>query len=337
MTNPDLIPVPFAANGDKNTIPLDRIASDPVYMATWLNGFPSDTRIPEDIGGEAPDGLDFNGLFNALSQAVVFLQRGNNYQFDDGLSPYPLGALVRSDDYLTTFQSTISSNPNNPNSNMTGWKIYSGNGFVIDNLTTDDSGKPVSAKQGKILQDTKISRTLVTTPINADTENTTGVRIINGLGNTNLPLNTYGALNVYSNENFAIGALRVYQTFQPDIFSDLFFRKWDGAFWSAWERAVKFSEKNTEAFGVGQTQQWLTPWRFANTTYINSTGKPIEVRIYVKGGVSSVGNTVQVGGVDIYVFDVHSTMTASFCFTVQAGETYRINGTATINSWSELR
>ena len=182
---------------------------------------------------------------------------------------------------------------------------------------------------GKVIVGTR----LVTTPINADTENTTGVRIINALGNTNLPFDAYGALNVYSNENFAIGALRVYQTFQPDIFSDLFFRKWDGWSWSAWGRSVKFSE----AFGVGQTQQWLTPWRFANTTYINSTGRPIEVRIYVKGGVSSVGNTVQVGGVDIYEFEVNSSINAPFCFTVQAGETYRINATSTINSWSELR
>lgn len=186
---------------------------------------------------------------------------------------------------------------------------------------------------GKVIVGTRI----VTTPIDANLENTTGVRIINELGNTNLPFDTRGVLSVYSNEIFVAGALRVYQTFQPDIFSDLFFRKWDGASWSAWDRSVKFSEKNTEAFGVGQTQQWLTSERFANTTYTNSTGRPIEVRIYVRGGVSSAGNTIQVGGVDIYVFDVHSTMTASFCFTVRAGETYRINGTSAINSWSELR
>ena len=186
---------------------------------------------------------------------------------------------------------------------------------------------------GKVIVGTR----LVTTPIDVNYENTTGVRIINVLGNTNLPLNVYGALNVYSNENFAIGALRVYQTFQPDIFNDLFFRKWDGVSWSAWDRSVKFSEKNTEAFGVGQTQQWLTSARFANTTYINSTGKPIEVRIVVNGSVSSTGNTVQVGGVDIYVFNVHTNMSAPFCFTVQAGQTYRINVATTINSWSELR
>ena len=186
---------------------------------------------------------------------------------------------------------------------------------------------------GKVIVGTRI----VTTPIDVNIENTTGVRIINELGSINLPFDTRGVLGVYSNEIYVDGALRVYQTFQPESFSDLFFRKWDGVVWSAWERAVKISEKNTEAFGVGQTQQWLTSGRFANTTYTNSTGKPIEVRIYVRGGVSSAWNTVQVGGVDIYVFDVHSTMTASFCFTVQAGETYRINGTSAINSWSELR
>ena len=191
----------------------------------------------------------------------------------------------------------------------------------------------VTTVGGKVIVGTRI----VTTPIDVNYEYTTGVRIINGLGNTNLPFEWYGVLNVYSNEIFVAGALRVYQTFQPDIFNDLYFRKWDGASWSAWDRSVKFSEKNTEAFGVGQTQQWLTSARFANTTYTNSTGRPIEVRIYVKGGVSSSWNTVQVGGVDIYVFDVHSTMTAAFCFTVRAGETYRINGTATFNSWSELR
>lgn len=90
-------------------------------------------------------------------------------------------------------------------------------------------------------------------------------------------------------------------------------------------------------FGVGQVQQRFTSGRLANTTYTNSTGKPIEVRILVNGGVSSTGNTIQVGGVDIYEFDVHTNMSAPFCFTVLAGQTYRINVTSTINSWSEVR
>ena len=156
MANPDLILIPFAQDGDKNTIPLELGIGDPVYRASLKAGFPPDTRIPKDIGGEPPDGLDFNGILNVLSQAIVFMQKGNAYQFDSNLAPYPIGALVRSNDDLTTFQSTIALNSNNPNSNMAGWRIYNGSGFIVDNLTTNDSAKALSAAQGKVLQDKKL-------------------------------------------------------------------------------------------------------------------------------------------------------------------------------------
>ena len=158
MPNPDLIPEPFAQSGDKNTIPLERAIADPVYRASWRAGFPPDTRLPKDVGGEAPDGLDFNGLFNALSQAVVFLQKGNAYQFDVSIAPYPIGALVRSNDNLTTYQSTVPNNSNNPNSNMTGWRIYNGSGLIVDNLTTNDATKVASARTVKELNDSKLSK-----------------------------------------------------------------------------------------------------------------------------------------------------------------------------------
>jgi len=162
MPNPDLIPVPFAQDGQKNSIPLERAIADPSYRAAWTDGFPPDTRIPEEVGGEAPDGLDFNGLFNALSQAVVFLQKGNAYQFDASMAPYPIGALVRSNDNLTTYQSTIAANSNNPNTNMTGWRVYNSSSFVVDNLTTNDTGKALSANMGKSIADSFNSTRAVT-------------------------------------------------------------------------------------------------------------------------------------------------------------------------------
>lgn len=157
MPNPDLIPEPFAQSGDKNPIPLERAISDPIYRASWKAGFPPDTRIPKDLGGEAPDGLDFNGVLNALSQAIVFLQKGNAYKFDASLTPYPIGALVRSNDGLRTFQSTVPANNNNPNSNMSGWRLYNGSGFVVNNLTSTATDSALSAAQGKVLQDNKIA------------------------------------------------------------------------------------------------------------------------------------------------------------------------------------
>ena len=156
MPNPDLILMPFAQDGEKNIIPLELGIGDPVYRASLKVGFPPDTRIPKDIGGEAPDGLDFNGILNVLSQAIVFMQRGNGYQFDVNLAPYPIGALVRSNDDLTTFQNTEPLNSNNPNSNMTGWRVYNGSGLIVDNLTTNDSARALSAARGKALQDNKL-------------------------------------------------------------------------------------------------------------------------------------------------------------------------------------
>ena len=193
MTNPDLIPEPFAQSGDKNPIPLERAISDPIYRASWKVGFPPDTRLPKDVGGEAPDGLDFNGVLNALSQAVVFLQKGNAYQFDASLAPYPIGALVRSNDNLTTYQSTVPNNSNNPNSNMTGWRVYNGSGFIVDNLTTNDSAKALSAKQGKALQDNKLGKTEnAVSATKLQTARTINNVLFDGTSDINLPLLGYG-------------------------------------------------------------------------------------------------------------------------------------------------
>ena len=217
MPNPDLIPEPFAQSGDKNPIPLERAIADPIYRASWKAGFPPDTRLPKDLGGEAPDGLDFNGVLNILSQAVVFLQKGNAYQFDVSMAPYPVGALVRSNDNLTTYQSTVVSNSNNPNSNMTGWRIYNGSGFVVDNLTTDDGNKTLSAKQGKVLQDNKLDKTenasSATKLFTPRTIALTGAVVGNAIfdGTANISISTTagtGTIQAYANYNGVTNAMR---------------------------------------------------------------------------------------------------------------------------------
>ena len=303
MPNPDLIPKPFAQDGNKNTIPLERAISDPVYRASWKAGFPPNTRLPKDVGGEAPDGLDFNGVLNILSQAVVFLQKGNAYQFDASLAPYPIGALVRSNDNLTTYQSTVPNNSNNPNSNMTGWRIYNGSGFIVDNLTTNDSAKALSAKQGKTLQDNKLEANKVSAA--------NGVASLDA--NTKVPVS-----QLPNASTTAIGAVQLNNTLTSVSTSQA-------------ATAAQAKALNDMMLGVGQTWLNLTSSRLPNTTYTNNTGRPIQVMINYNFGQSG---SIVLGGVELPMVDGDAY--SFFNFIIPNGSTYRINGGGIV-SWAELR
>lgn len=307
MPNPDLIPEPFAQSGDKNTIPLERAISDPVYRASWKAGFPPDTRLPKDVGGEAPDGLDFNGVLNIISQAVVFLQKGNAYQFDAALAPYPIGALVRSNDNLTTYQSTIAANSNNPNSNMTGWRVYNGSGFIVDNLTTNDSAKALSAAQGKALQDNKLEANKVGAA--------SGVASLDA--NTKVPV-----AQLPNASTTAIGAVQLNNTLTSVSMSQA-------------ATAAQAKVLNDQAFCVGQTWQDVTGSRSAGVTYTNNTQKPIMV-IVTRNVAQNFTAYFTVNDIDlIWGHAAGSTGIAdAFSIIIPVGSTYKCN---IFSTWAELR
>lgn len=314
MPNPDLIRIPFAQDGEKNPIPLERTISDPVYRASLKLGFPPDTRIPKDLGGEAPDGLDFNGIFYLLSQAIVFLQKGNEYQFDASLAPYPIGALVRSNDDLTTFQSTIANNPNNPNTNMTGWRVYNGLGFIVNNLTTDDITKALSAAQGKILQDTKLA--------SASRGAANGVASLDA--NSRVPVAQLPAAST-----IASGAVQLNNTLT-------------GASTTQALTAAQGKALNDKMLGIGQTWQNLTASRASGVTYTNTTAKPIMIQV---GFVDSINNTTRaIARVNNLIIINNSYDSGSgfgslqISFIVPPSQTYSITTTNTTpDLWAELR
>jgi hypothetical protein len=96
--------------------------------------------------------------------------------------------------------------------------------------------------------------------------------------------------------------------------------------------------------GANQTWQNVTGSRSLNTTYTNSTGKPIFVSVYYI--TSGTGNnllayvdSVTVAGM-VFSLSFGTLATGdTFSFIVPAGSTYRIDTTAapSISSWSELR
>ena len=90
MPQPTKIPVAFADTGDKNVIPQSTVTPG---LASWSIGFPAITSTPFAQGGVAPKRADFNGIFNALSAAIVWQQQGGIFTYDN-LTDYEPGNIV---------------------------------------------------------------------------------------------------------------------------------------------------------------------------------------------------------------------------------------------------
>lgn len=75
-----------------NTIPLN--TSDRPNGATWNYGFPQITMTPVASGGKPPSGMDFNGIFNVLSNVLYNSQLGINANEFNPDNSYPMGAIV---------------------------------------------------------------------------------------------------------------------------------------------------------------------------------------------------------------------------------------------------
>ena len=93
--------------------------------------------------------------------------------------------------------------------------------------------------------------------------------------------------------------------------------------------ALKANTADLKEIGVGQTWQDVTASRVSGTTYTNSTGKPILIKL-----VSNSTNIVlTVGGVLISASA--NAINSEVIAIVPSGSTYI--ATLTINKWFELR
>ena len=123
MPQPNKIPLAFAASGDKNTIPEN---TETTGLASWREGFPAITSAPFSEGGIAPKRADFNGIFNALSQSVIWLQQGGVYAYDVN-TDYEAGNVVLDAGglYVANAGNGPSSAVVQPSSDTTGatWKL----------------------------------------------------------------------------------------------------------------------------------------------------------------------------------------------------------------------
>jgi len=95
--------------------------------------------------------------------------------------------------------------------------------------------------------------------------------------------------------------------------------------------------------GEGQTWQTVTASRTLNTTYTNTTGRPIMIAIYCAGQPNHCEWELLIDGVQIghqgVISVASAAMRATMTAIVPAGSTYRANNilNANLQSWGELR
>lgn len=146
MKNPKLIVKPFAKNGQKNVIPENYETSMESNQATWDQGFGQITMLPVAAGGLPPKGQDFNGIFNQISENIVYLSQGGRFKFSaeyaEAIGGYPKGAILQSDDEKKEYLSLIDNNKVNFNTATdisASWKL----------VNTDDLLAQIASKQPK--------------------------------------------------------------------------------------------------------------------------------------------------------------------------------------------
>ena len=92
---PQVLQQPFAAQGDKNTIPN---AATGTNKASLQEGFPPITGQPVNKGGIPPERQDFNGAMNLNSQFYFAFQNGwwptFTQEVSDAIGGYPQGAVL---------------------------------------------------------------------------------------------------------------------------------------------------------------------------------------------------------------------------------------------------
>lgn len=153
---PSKVVLAFAAAGSKNVIPVPSQIPVTPGAASWTDGFPPLTMEDPTEGGVGPSGLDFNGVFNALSALNLWYNAGAGFTYDAAFSAtiggYPAGARVLRSGGLTGYWiSTTDNNVTDPDTGGAGW-IPDGSNIVSSVYAS--AQQTLAAGNSKVIFDT---------------------------------------------------------------------------------------------------------------------------------------------------------------------------------------
>ncbi|WP_387690757.1 phage tail protein [Photorhabdus sp. RM71S] len=205
MKNPNLIPMPFAKDGQKDDIPATHTSELANQKATWDVGFPPITMLPVTAGGLPPSGRDFNGILNQISENIVHLSKGGKFKFSteytEQIGGYSKGAILQSDDELKEYQSLIDNNKINFNIATqdqvnAAWKLVN-TSSLIDNLNKklnkSDVLQAVGQSTTQVMSQKAVTDALNTKQDKGDYATNTALKTVNDNANSKLAKNQNGA------------------------------------------------------------------------------------------------------------------------------------------------
>jgi len=126
---PSKFNIPFANNAAPGTyiraIPQASQVGVTPGAASLYDGFPPLTFVPISSGGVAPSGQDFNGILNAITKWVQWLNARAPVFYDAAFSAaiggYPKGAMIAAAASSTWWLSSVENNTSNPDTGGAGW------------------------------------------------------------------------------------------------------------------------------------------------------------------------------------------------------------------------
>lgn len=370
VTNPIHIPAVFAEGGVKNTIQKTlQVGQDP-QDATWRNGWGGITMIKIEDGGKAPKGQDFNGVLNALGAHSVFNQNGGRYQWSqqviNNFGGYPRDSIIQSDDGLREYRSLVDNNATNPNNGIgSTWLVYAGSGSVpnassttagimpvINALDSTSVNSALSASQGRVLNETKVSKSGDTISGNLEINGVLRANEFVNIGwgkaaNTNRSIIFYNNFDERARIQATTAGRLEFIGATSYGFDKIVDANISGNSASATSLQTARNINNVSFNGTsnisipvfGLNQSWVdrTSSRSSGVQYVNNTSRAISVLISAQdvGVVSPV--TVNVLGVVIVDMNDIPDGTTLISFTVPVGATYTVNlNLNTLRKWAEL-
>lgn len=122
ITQPDLIPMPWATNGAKQDPIPEEQGTPGNGRASWKTGFPTENTVPVSSGGVPANYQDFQGVLYTLSEFACYQQAGGMFTWDATID-YQNGARVLGSDgkaYIATGKNGPATSVVNPVGDTTG-------------------------------------------------------------------------------------------------------------------------------------------------------------------------------------------------------------------------